>query len=182
MSRAALAIVLVLCFSSALLAQDTLPLAKVQRVAVAPVPAVQVRPGSTAPVHMTFRVMPGFHINSNKPSSELLIPTAVKFEVPNDISIGKVEYPAGKEYSFSFSPDEKLVVYSGAFTVKALVIATREAPRGRFRVRGALRYQACDNRACYPPSTVPVEFNVSVGKPAPKKVSRNPGQSPHIHR
>ncbi len=182
MRRGALAVILALSFSSVLSAQDTLPLSKVQRVTVAPVPTVAVRPGNTAPVRMTFRVMAGFHINSNKPSSELLIPTAVKFEVPNDISIGKVEYPAGKEYSFSFSPGEKLAVYSGEFAVKALVIATKEAPRGRFRVRGALKYQACDNRACYPPATVPVEFNVSVGKPLPKKAQHNPAQSPHIHK
>src|SRR6185369_14565184 len=182
MVRAAVLLTTLLGLSSALCGQDSLPLAKVQRVSVAPISTVQVRPGSTVPVRMTFRVMPGFHINSNKPSSELLIPTAVKFEVPNDISIGKIEYPAGKEYSFSFSPDEKLVVYSGAFTVRALVIATKEAPHGPFRVRGALKYQACDNRACYPPATVPVEFNVNVGKPVPKKVHKNPGQSPHIHK
>ena len=182
MVRGTAALAMIVGLSSALGAQDSLPLSKVQRVTVAPIATVQVRPGSTAPVHMTFRVMPGFHINSNKPSSELLVPTAVKFEVPNDISIGKVQYPAGKEYSFSFSPGEKLVVYSGMFTVKALVIATKVAPRGPFRVRGALKYQACDNRACYPPATVPVEFNVNIGKPAPKRAHRNPGQSPHIHK
>lgn len=157
-------------------------MAKAPKVIAAPIATVRVARGASAPVRMTFRVAPGFHINSNKPSSELLLPTVVKFDAPTDVSIGRVEYPKGEDYSFSFSPEEKLSVYTGDFTVKALVIAAKSAPRGPFKVRGTLRYQACDNRACYPPTTIPVEFNVNVGKSAAAKVRRNPAQSPHIHK
>jgi hypothetical protein len=177
-----LAAVLLLLATAPAPAQDTLPLAKTPKVSVAPIATVQLNQGSSAPVRMTFRVQKGYHINSNQPSSELMIPTAVKFNVPTDISLAKVEYPQGHEYSFSFSPEEKMSVYTGDFTVKALVIAGKSAPRGLFRVHGNLRYQACDNRACYPPATVPVEFNVNVGRAVSKTVRKNPGQSPHVHK
>jgi hypothetical protein len=47
-------------------------------------------------------------------------------------------------------------------------------------MRGSLRYQACDNAQCFPPKTLPVNFDVKVVKepPGPHK---NPAQSPHVH-
>jgi hypothetical protein len=47
-------------------------------------------------------------------------------------------------------------------------------------MHGVLRYQACDNAACYPPKTVPVRFDVKVVK-EPTTGRRNPAQSPHVH-
>jgi hypothetical protein len=47
-------------------------------------------------------------------------------------------------------------------------------------MHGVLRYQACDNAACYPPKTLPVSFDVKVIK-EPAAHHANPAQSPHIH-
>lgn len=175
---------LILLFATAMFAQDSLAPApsKAPKVTAAPISTVRVKQGTSAPVLMMFRVHPGYHINSNKPNSELMIPTAVKLDVPTDISVAKMTYPAGKDYSFSFSPDEKISVYSGDFAVKGLVVTNRKTPRGTFRVHGTLKYQACDNRACYPPATIPLQFDVNVQKVAVVTRTRpNPAQSPHIH-
>jgi hypothetical protein len=43
-----------------------------------------------------------------------------------------------------------------------------------------MRYQACDNAACYPPKQLPVQFEVKVVK-APRATAKNPAQSPHVH-
>lgn len=154
-----------------------------QRVTVAPVAPVPIRAGNSAQVELAFRVAPGFHINSNKPNSDLLIPTVVKLNPPTDIAIAKVTYPAGRDLSFAFSPKEKLNVYTGDFSVTALVRAARSMPPGRFRVHGDLKYQACDDRACYPPTQVPVAFDVKISKAASTKPARrNPRQSPHVHQ
>jgi hypothetical protein len=51
---------------------------------------------------------------------------------------------------------------------------------GKYAVHGELKYQACDNAACYPPKKIPVDFQVKVVKGA-APVRRNPRQSPHIH-
>ena len=183
MSRTFCLALLLAAFSLTLFAQD--PLAgptKSPKVTAVPVAAVHVKQGGSAPVQMMFRVHPGYHINSNKPNSELMIPTAVKLDPPTDFAVAKLTYPAGKDYTFDFSPDEKLSVYTGDFTVKGVVITNKKTPRGTFRVHGSLRYQACDNRACYPPANVPVQFDVKVEKVvAAKPARRNPAQSPHIH-
>ncbi len=152
------------------------------QVRVAPVSAVTVRPGKSATVRVDCRVDPGFHINSNKPNNDLLKPTVLKLDAPNDIVIGKLTYPPGRDMTFAFLPNEKLNVYTGDFRVTALVTTARTISPGRYRVHGALQYQACDNRQCYPPKQVPVDFDVSVRKGGRAPARRNPGQSPHVHR
>ena len=124
----------------------------------------------------------GYHINSHKPTSELLIPTVLSVNPPTNILIAKLTYPAGEDRSFPFSPGDKLNVYTGDFTVTGLVRAARTTPPGTYRVRGMLKYQACDDRACYPPGQLPVAFDVKITKAAStSSYRRNPAQSPHVH-
>ncbi len=111
-----------------------------------------VAAGKHAVVELRFHVVDGYHINSHTPKSEWLIPTVVKLDAAEGVTAGTVEYPAGKEYSFSFDPKEKLDVYSGDFTVKVPVVVAA----GEHTVSGTLHYQACDNAACYPPRNLAV--------------------------
>lgn len=134
----------------------------VQYVAVEPVAQVQAKAGATAPVTLKFRVLEGYHVNSNKPRSELLIPTKLKLTPPLGISIMDVRYPAGKSFSLSFSPAETLSVYTGDFAVQAALKPLASAPVGAYHVTGELDYQACSDRACFPPKKLPVSFEVSV--------------------
>ena len=112
-----------------------------------------VRAGKPAQVELHFRVESGFHVNSHTPSSDLLIPTVLTLAPADGIKAGAPEYPAGASFSFSFDPKEKLNVYQGDFVVKIPV----EAAAGEHSLKGALRYQACDQAACYPPRTLAVE-------------------------
>ena len=143
-------------------------------------------PLTTAPraaqtmVNLNFRVPAGYHINSNTPKSEFLIPTALRIDVPTDIILGKTEYPAGQDRSFPFSPDEALNVYSGDFTIAVGVHPLHSVVPGKYVMHGVLRYQACDNAACYPPKNLPVSFEVKVVKEPPEHHA-NPAQSPHVH-
>ena len=151
-----------------------------QRVTAAPIEAVKVAAGKSTGVELPFRVVRGYHINSNQPSSELLLPTVLSVNPPTNILIAKVTYPPGEDRSFPFSPTEKLNVYTGDFAVTGLVRAARGTPPGTYRVRATLKYQACDDRACYPPGDLPVAFDVRVTKAASTKAPRrNPPQSPH---
>ena len=150
------------------------------------VQTVSIVPGRPSDAYLHFRVGNGYHINSNRPNSELLIPTTVKLMPPNDIMAGKIAYPPGKDLSFPFSPEDKLNVYTGEFTVKALVTATKVASPGKFTVHGELHYQACNDNACFPPKTLPLQFDVKVSSAsAARSTGLYPvrrGQSPHIKR
>lgn len=134
----------------------------VPSVTMASVGKVQLQAGGTANVELDFRVDSGFHINSNKPKSELLIPTVLKLSPPQQVSIAAIKYPAGQDTSFPFAPTEKLNVYSGDFSITAVVKAPAKATSGVFPVTGELRFQACDRSACYPPRSIPIKFEVAV--------------------
>lgn len=133
-------------------------------VTVLPVQAVTVAIGKSTPVKLDFRVNRGFHINSNKPNSEMLIPTALKLNLPTELMIANIKYPEGEQISLPFSPDEKLSVYTGDFQVSALVRAPHNASPGTYRVHGALKFQACNDRQCFPPRSTPIAFDVKLVK------------------
>ncbi len=149
-------------------------------LSIAAVPLTTAQRAQATMVNLNFRVPPGYHINSNLPKSEFLIPTSLKMDLPTDIILGKIEYPAGTDRSFPFSPDEKLSVYSGDFTIAVAVHPLHSVVPGKYVMHGVLRYQACDNAACYPPKTLPVSFEVKVIKEPPEHHA-NPAQSPHVH-
>jgi hypothetical protein len=149
-------------------------------VSFAPVALVTAPRAAQTMVNLNFRVASGFHINSNLPKSEFLIPTSLKMDLPTDIILGKIEYPAGKDLTFPFSPDEQLSVYSGDFTVAVAVHPLHAVEPGKYVMHGVLRYQACDNAQCFPPKALPVSFDVKVVKEPPTHRA-NPAQSPHVH-
>jgi hypothetical protein len=135
-----------------------------QFVSLQPVQHVSFAAGKPATVSLKFVIEHGFHINSNQPRSEYLIPTRLKLDPPTDIGAGSITYPAGRDISLGFSPKDKLNVYTGAFTLTARLSAAAGATAGNYTVHGELTYQACDDRSCRPPKKLPVAFDVTVLK------------------
>jgi hypothetical protein len=143
---------------------------------------VAVAPGHSTPIQFTFHVQDPYHINSSQPLAEELIPTQLHFSFPGEVALGKMQYPAGKLMSFPFDPSTKLSVYSGDFIVRGVVVAPSVASAGTYTIHGELKYQACDNNACYPPKKLPFTFNVKVGTAARATPKARPNAtSPHIH-
>jgi len=114
----------------------------------------EVNAGKASVVELRFRVDEGFHVNSHNPSSEMLIPTALKLEPAVGVKVLGEEYPKGMAFKLA---GETLDVYQGEFRVRLRVIA----PKGPSTLTGGLRYQACDNAACFPPRTVAVSVVVT---------------------
>lgn len=151
---------IMLCLAALGVAQS--PSDKQPYVTLAPVGNVQVRAGATTSVELDFRIGSAFHINSHQPKADYLIPTALKLIAPEPITVADLKYPAGEDMTFPFSPNEKLSVYSGDFSINAVLKAPANAVAGSYPVKGELRFQACDHSACYPPHSIPVQFQVTV--------------------
>ena len=107
-----------------------------------------------AMLELRFQIVPGFHINSHTPKSELLIPTTLNLEPETGVKPGAPVYPAGQLYSFPSVPGEKLDVYAGNFIIRLPVMATP----GDHTMDATLKYQACDNASCYPPKSLPIKI------------------------
>jgi hypothetical protein len=132
------------------------------QLTVEPIEIVTVVRGGSARLTIPLRVNRGYHVNSHLPSEEFLVPTVVHLNPQEGIMIVKITYPEGETMKFSFAGKDSLSVYSGSFEVTAEVRASHGAGLGRQRVHGEVRYQACDDRQCFPPRSTPFHFDVRV--------------------
>lgn len=104
-------------------------------------------------------ILPGFHINSNRPAEGYLIPTELRLKGPAGFSLEKIDYPAAHPESFTFS-NEKIAVYDGKVSFLARLRAGAAA--GAQRLDFELSYQACNDRLCLPPARIPLAADVEV--------------------
>lgn len=116
----------------------------------------------------------GFHMNSNKPSDEYLIPTTLTPQLPSGFQLAETVYPPGKLEKFSFSPNKPLNVYTGSVILKMRILAQPNAPLGPATIPVTLRYQACNDAACLPPAKVPISVQVTVAAAGTRTQATHP--------
>lgn len=110
---------------------------------------------ATVQAKIPIMVMGGFHVNSNKPSEEYLIPLKLTWTSTGALQPGTVVYPKPSLEKYEFA-EKPLSVLTGSFDLVANFKVAADAPAGPGAASGKLRYQACNNRACFPPKTVAV--------------------------
>jgi cytochrome c biogenesis DsbD-like protein len=107
-------------------------------------------------VELRFRIQDGFHINSHAPHEKTLIPTQLMVVDGDGVNVSAVDFPPGTDTSFAFAPNQKVSVYTGMVTLHAhMTVAS-----GNHLLQGALRYQACDANACFPPRKIPIAVSL----------------------
>jgi thiol-disulfide isomerase/thioredoxin len=108
--------------------------------------------GDFAEVVISVTLDPGWHVNSNNPKLDFLIPTQLDFELPPGMSVVNVVYPEPVGRTLKFLPDQELDLYEGTFEIRAtLAYDSLSAPSQPVAL---LRYQACDDKVCLRPSMV----------------------------
>ena len=125
---------------------------------VAPEKIVAKR-NTAQPIEFTIQIRNGYHINSNTPADEYLIPLRWTFEGP--LTVSEISYPKPKMQTFPFS-QKAMSVYEGDVKTTAKVAVPAKAPGGTQHVVGKLRYQACNDRMCLPPRTLEVKVPVEI--------------------
>lgn len=129
----------------------------------------EVAPGEDFPVLIKLTIDQGWHINSDRPFQEYLIPTEVRLGKDSLFQMMKVIYPAGEKMTFSFSPDEPLSVYGGAVWVNMIVSPLPGAAVGSAPLEIEVTSQACNDRLCLAPSTqtlaIPMTIDPAAGGP-----------------
>ena len=138
-------------------------------------------PGATIDITITAEIEPGFHINSNKPNEEYLIPTIIKFEPLENASYGKVDYPEPKLATFSFS-EESMAVYEGKVTFHTKLTLSDKFSPGKFLIKGVFSYQACNDQNCFAPAEesfeIPFEVVAGVAATTAEKIAATPLEQP----
>lgn len=127
---------------------------------VPPLP-IALEPGMQVEVSLQIRIRSDYHINSNKPAEEYLIPTRLIWDAA-PLVVKNVIYPEAEIVTYEFS-DEPLSVYSGTILFKTSFAVPVQVPASFTELKGQLRYQACNDKECLPPTTL--EVNTPVKQP-----------------
>jgi hypothetical protein len=119
---------------------------------------LSVKRGQTAQQKLQISLRSGFHVNSDKPRDEFLIPIKLTW-TSGPLQTKQISYPKPEDVKVG---DDTLSVFTGKFTIDTEFLAPPQAQAGIATMQGKLRYQACDSRSCKRPATVAVQVPVSI--------------------
>jgi DsbC/DsbD-like thiol-disulfide interchange protein len=119
-------------------------------------------------VTLSIRVTPGPKMHVYAPGQKGYIPIALTLKPDPAYKAHPIRFPASTTYRYE-PLNETVQVYSSPFTLAqdvtlALTPDLRaRASRGEvLSIAGELEYQACDDKVCYRPETIPVEWKVTL--------------------
>src|SRR6185295_1953436 len=119
-------------------------------------------PGGTARLAATITIENGWHVNSDKPTLEYLIPTKLELTLPDGWAPAEITYPAAKMQKFSFQ-EEPLSVVDGSAEKKVRFTVPATSTASRAPVKAVLSYQSCNDRQCLPPTTAEALVDLPLG-------------------
>ncbi|MGD8778083.1 MAG: thioredoxin family protein [Ignavibacteria bacterium] len=120
----------------------------------------KVSAGEEFTVEINTKINRGWHINSNRPNDEFLIPTTVSSLNENFI-IEEATFPPAKEFKLPFS-DKPASVYEGEIKIEVKIKSSKTLASGSYEIPIELGYQACNDRTCMPPDAVIKIINVEI--------------------
>lgn len=122
--------------------------------------SVKVSQGDEFKTTLEITIDQTWHINSQKPNDDFLIPSEITAK-GNGVKLIKVIYPEAHNIKLAFS-EELVSVYEGTASAKLTFRVDKNAPVGKQKVLVTLDYQACNDMTCMPPNDVATEFEIEV--------------------
>jgi thioredoxin:protein disulfide reductase len=127
-------------------------------------PSEPLTPGKPATLRVELAISSPYHINSDRPLSDYLIPTTVKFESQAGVQVGKVQFPAAQVLKLM---NEQMSVFTGDGTISVEIIPAADLTEKEIHLKGVVGYQACNDRVCLPPVREALDISLPVGAPGP---------------
>ena len=119
-------------------------------------------------ITLSVRVTPDAKNHVYAPGQKGYIPVALTLSDDAAFKTFPAKYPPSSAYTFA-PLKETVQVYSKPFTITQDVTLTltadmrAKAARGEvLTIKGSLEYQACDDKVCHRPETLPVEWSVTL--------------------
>jgi DsbC/DsbD-like thiol-disulfide interchange protein len=129
-------------------------------LSVAPPDRLPAKPGANVQSKLSVQLRSGYHVNSNTPSDEYLIPLRLTW-TGGPLETVEVVFPKPQMEKYSFS-EKPLSVFTGDFELITKFKVAANAPPGPVTITGKLRYQACNDRMCLPPKNVDITLPVDI--------------------
>ncbi len=130
--------------------------AQSQVLTVVPPPRLTIKRAEPVTAKLHLQLREGYHVNSNKPSDEYMIPLKLSWDT-GPLEAREVIFPKPHLEKSEFA-EKPLSVFSGEFEIATKLAAKPNAPSGLGILNGKLRYQACNNKMCLPPKTLDVKL------------------------
>jgi thiol:disulfide interchange protein DsbD len=131
--------------------------------AIAPVEPLKA--GTPASIAVELNISSPYHINSDHPLEDYLIPTTLELEPQPEMVFGKAVFPAAQVKKLPVS-DSPMAVFEGIVRIAIEVTPVSNLTPRDIVIRGRIRYQACNDNTCLPPVRQPFSLKVSVENPA----------------
>jgi hypothetical protein len=109
---------------------------------------------------LKLQLQPGYHVNSDKPNDEYLIPLRLSWDA-GAVETVAVEFPKPALEKSDFS-EKPLSVFTGNFEIVTKFKRAPGAVPGPGLLTGKLRYQACNDKMCLPPKNIQVKVPLLV--------------------
>ncbi len=132
--------------------------AQAGKVSIQPANTIVAHPGARVTQQLHLNIQPEFHVNSDKPKDEYVIPLKLTW-LGGPLTIESVKYPQPEEIKVG---TEDLTVFTGDFNIESRFAVPQNATPSSSIMNGKLRYQACNNQMCLRPVTVDVHVPVSI--------------------
>ena len=125
--------------------------------------ALEIQPGGSARAAITVRLPEGFHMNSDKPREENLIPLTVSMEAMPAVTGAIAAFPEALDLKQE-GATLPLRGFEREFAIGLEVTVAANAATGAHTLPLRVRYQACDEKQCYLPITSPTRVTCWVGE------------------
>ena len=130
---------------------------------------VTVKAGASAPdvaagstVSLWVDVTPKANIHVYAPGAKDFQPVTMSVMSGKEFAAGKAQFPAATPIVLPGVKD-RVPAYSSTFRITQPITAAKTAAHGgAIVVSATINYQACDDRVCFPPATMPVFWRIAI--------------------
>jgi thioredoxin:protein disulfide reductase len=131
------------------------------RAELTPLVESEARAGGTARAALQVTLPQQLHVQSDAPRDPSLIPTVLTLQPPTGVRATEIVFPQATDFN-QVGQSQPLAVFEHHFAIGVQFAVDEGTAPGSIDVAGRLRYQACDDKLCYPPQTADVRWTLTV--------------------
>ncbi|NJD21703.1 MAG: protein-disulfide reductase DsbD [Melioribacter sp.] len=121
---------------------------------------LKVKAGTELKVLLNASIQNGWHINSDKPNDEFLIPTTIK-SGNKSFPVSKIVYPKPDERKLAIS-EKPVSVFENDIKIELTFTTSKTTASGKYKIPIQFGYQGCNDQTCMPPTSITAELVIEV--------------------
>lgn len=123
--------------------------------------AVTLKIGGNAVAAIAIAIKEGFHVLADAGEEKTLIPLRIELTANDHIIVGEISYPDSEPLDLH-GLDIPLRVYSGEVATTVSLSAAPDGMAWEGVLEGELFYQSCNDRSCFPPSSLKLSIPIKI--------------------